>query len=162
VHPFYACKVEHQKFMKISLAGSLYLPVECHRPDSTAIYYVPAAVPSKGDSESWLSAVNLADLLKPARYCFGHWRDSVTRFYTRGFFSSINNSSGPDSRAKPFRIWLCIRQDNRFKNRQNRIPRSQWDCGIRLFCSEFPLCFLVTIQSVCDVYLCMVFAMVSL
>jgi hypothetical protein len=39
---------------------------------------------------------------------------------------------------KPFWIWLRIRQENLFGNRQNRIPRSQWDRGNRNFLSEFP------------------------
>jgi hypothetical protein len=39
---------------------------------------------------------------------------------------------------KPFCIWLGIRQEKRFGNRQNRITRSQRDQGNRNFLSEFP------------------------
>jgi hypothetical protein len=39
---------------------------------------------------------------------------------------------------KPVRIWLHIRQETRFKNRQNLIPQCRWHHGIRLFWSELP------------------------
>jgi hypothetical protein len=42
------------------------------------------------------------------------------------------------SMRPPFCIWLRIRRENRFGNRQNWIPRSQWDRGNRNFLSEFP------------------------
>jgi hypothetical protein len=44
-------------------------------------------------------------------------------------------------RLKPFRIWIRIRRNNRFENRQNRIPRSQWDSGIRLASQSSALIF---------------------
>jgi hypothetical protein len=65
-------------------------------------------------------------------------RDSVTRFSTLGFFHQTIPPRALIHGLKPLCIWLRIRRENRFENRQNRISRSQWDRGHRHFLSEFP------------------------
>jgi hypothetical protein len=72
---------------------------------------------------------------------------SITFFVLKGqcheifdprFFHQTIPPRGLIHGLKPFCTWLRIRRENRFGNRQNRIPRSQCDRGNRNFLSEFP------------------------
>jgi hypothetical protein len=72
------------------------------------------------------------------------YRDSVTRFSNLGFFHQSTPPRALIQGLNTFRIWLRISWDNRFENRQNRIPRWQWHHGIQHFCQSFRLIFTFT------------------
>jgi hypothetical protein len=57
-------------------------------------------------------------------------KGTVSRDFRPSVFSSINPPRALIHRLKPFRIWLRICGEIRFRNRQNRFPRCQWDCWI--------------------------------
>jgi hypothetical protein len=58
--------------------------------------------------------------------CTSHvFKGTVARVFDPRFFSSINPTYDPDSRAKAISHMARIRQDNRFESRQNRFQRGQ-------------------------------------
>jgi hypothetical protein len=73
-------------------------------------------------------------------------KGTVSRdFWPLVFFHQSTPPRALTHRLKPYRIWLRIHRDNRFKNCKNRFQRCQWHRWNWKWSLEFPNFFLLIV-----------------